>query len=609
MIRSLFLVAIFIPTYLLSQSGRIQGRISDAQSGEPLIGANVSVDTLNLGAASDADGYYVIRAVPPGVHTLKCSYVGYQPVIMRNVRVKAGDTTRVQFRLQAVSVSVQAVEIAAERSLVQRNTTAAVRISGALPQPNTEEYTRFQDNEFLDARSNPLSTFSIDVDVASYTNFRRFIQHGTVPPPDAVRTEEFLNYFSYDYPQPKGQDPFSIATQLSDAPWCPTHRLLLIGLQGKRVPMEHLPPSNLVFLIDVSGSMDEPNKLPLVQASLRLLAQQLRPVDIVSIVVYAGRAGVVLPPTKGNNQSTILQAIDGLSAGGSTAGGEGILLAYRIAHDNFLPKGNNRIVWATDGDFNVGVSSTSELVRLVEEKRQEGVYLSLLGFGMGNLKDSRLEQLADKGNGNYAYIDNYTEARRVLVGQLAGTLFTIAKDVKIQIEFNPLRVQAYRLIGYENRLLSKEDFNNDKKDAGELGSGHSVTALFELVPPGIDFKHPKTDSLKYQVSSVTASAMNSLELMTIKLRYKPPTDTISLLLARTVQDSALALDQSSADFRFASAVAEFAMLLRDSPFKGDASFDALIERASQSLGLDPEGYRSEFVRLVRSAKELVGRPK
>jgi Ca-activated chloride channel family protein len=603
--RIICLIAFLVPFGLFGQSGAIQGRIADAQTNEPLIGANITIDSSSFGAASDVRGLFLIQRIPPGVYTLKCTYLGYQPVIMRDVRVKATDTTKVEIRLKASSVQMNELVISADAVQAQRSIVSYMSIGRPRAPGNTEEYTLFRDNEFLDARSNPLSTFSIDVDVASYANVRRFIQSGEAPPPDAVRTEELLNYFAYDYPQPTSKTPFSITTNLSYAPWCPTHKLLLIGLQGLKVPMANLPPCNLVFLIDVSGSMDQPNKLPLVQASMRLLAYQLRPVDRVSIVVYASRAGLVLPATPGDKKAKILEAIEGLSAEGSTAGGEGIRLAYKVARDNFQPNGNNRIVWATDGDFNVGVSSTSELVRFVEEKRQEGVYLSVLGFGMGNLKDSRLEQLADKGNGNYAYIDNFTEARRALVGQLAGTLFTIAKDVKIQVEFNPLRVQAYRLIGYENRLLSKEDFNNDKKDAGELGSGHSVTALYEIVPPGVAFCNPKTDSLKYQRTSVTESAMSSRELLTFKLRYKPPSDTTSLLLVQTVRDSALPLEQTSVDFRFASAIAEFAMLLRDSPFKSDASFDALIARAKGSLGPDPEGDRSEFVRLAKSAKELV----
>lgn len=614
--RIICLIAFLVPFGLFGQSGAIQGRVADAQTNEPLIGANLMIDSSGFGAASDVEGLFLIRGIPPGVYTLKCSYLGYQSVIVRDVRVKARDTTKVGIRLQASSVQMNELVISADRVSVQRNIVS--HMSGmvsyeSIGRPrapgNTEEYTLFRDNEFLDARSNPLSTFSIDVDVASYANIRRFIQSGTAPPPDAVRTEELLNYFAYDYPQPTGKTPFSITTKLSYAPWRPAHKLLLVGLQGLKVPMANLPPCNLVFLIDVSGSMDQPNKLPLVQASMRLLVHQLRPVDKVSIVVYAGRAGLVLPATLGDMKSKILEAIEGLSAGGSTAGGEGIRLAYSVARENFQPNCNNRIVWATDGDFNVGVSSTSELVRFVEEKRREGVYLTVLGFGMGNLKDSRLEQLADKGNGNYAYIDNYTEARRALVGQLTGTLFTIAKDVKIQVEFNPSRVQAYRLIGYENRLLSKEDFNNDKKDAGELGSGHSVTALYEIVPPGVAYSNPGTDSLKYQRTTVTESAIGSRELLTFKLRYKPPSDTTSLLLVQTVQDAALPLEQASVDFRFASAIAEFAMLLRDSPFKSDASFDALIARAKGSLGPDPEGDRSEFVRLAKSAKELVGRKK
>ncbi len=350
---------------------------------------------------------------------------------------------------------------------------------------NTEEYDGIVENRFLKVTDNPLSTFSIDVDAASYSNVRRFLNDGALPPAGAVRIEEMINYFHYDYPQPRGEDPFSINTEIADCPWSQDNRLVLIGLQGKRIPTENLPPSNIVFLIDVSGSMNEPNKLPLVQQSMKMLTEQLREQDRVAIVVYAGNAGLVLPATSGANKQAISNAIDRLEAGGSTAGGAGIKLAYEIAKNNYLPKGNNRVILCTDGDFNVGASSDDEMERLIEQERKSGVFLTVLGYGMGNYKDSKMQKLADKGNGNHAYIDNLNEAKKVLVSEFGGTLFTIAKDVKLQIEFNPEKVQAYRLIGYENRLLNKEDFNNDQKDAGELGSGHTVTALYEVIPVGV----------------------------------------------------------------------------------------------------------------------------
>jgi Ca-activated chloride channel family protein len=535
---------------------------------------------------------------------LKVTYIGYGPVTVSDVRVALNDTARVNIEMVAAAVQVQALEVIGARPDMQRAATSSMRVARAPRQFNTEEYDRTYENDFLDAALNPLSTFSIDVDVASYANTRRFLQNGTLPPPDAIRTEELVNYFSYEYPEPEKKEPFSMTTEYSAAPWEPSHGLIRIAIQGKHLALDKLPPCNLVFLIDVSGSMDEPNKLPLVQSAFRLLVHQLRPEDFVSIVVYASRAGLILPPTSGKEKTKILSAIDELEAAGSTAGGEGILLAYKTAESSFLPKGNNRIVWATDGDFNVGVSNTADLVRLVEEKREKGVFLSVLGFGMGNIKDSRLEQLADKGNGNYAYIDNFTEARRVLVGQMAGTLFTIAKDVKIQVEFNPVSVKAYRLIGYENRLLKSEDFSNDKKDAGELGAGHSVTAFYEIVPVGVSIELPHVDSLRYQVRTVSRESSRADELMLLKLRYKPPSDTTSVLRILPIHSRPLRFGQTTADFKFATAVVEFAMILRDSPFKGKASFDALIDRAQSSLGKDPEGYRSEFVRLARVAKDL-----
>jgi len=474
----------------------------------------------------------------------------------------------------------------------------------AIRQFNTEEYDRIYENGFLEVKNNPLSTFSIDVDTASYSNLRRFILGSSLPPEDAVRIEEMINYFTYDYPQPKGSDPFSIITELSACPWNQKHRLVHIGLQGKRVPMANLPASNLVFLLDVSGSMDSPDKLPLLKAAFKLLVGQLRERDRIAIVVYAGAAGLILPSTPGNKKGRIIKALDMLMAGGSTNGGQGIKLAYRIARENFIRGGNNRIIIATDGDFNVGVSSTAELVRLVENRRKGGIFLTVLGFGTGNYKDSRMENLADKGNGNYAYIDSLLEAKKVLVKEMGGTLFTIAKDVKIQVEFNPARVAAYRLIGYENRLLRKEDFNDDRKDAGELGSGHSVTALYEIVPAGSKSNIQAVDPLKYQDTRIREGARQSDEIMTVKLRYKEPAGSKSRLTVKAVPDRNLPLEETSENFRFSAAVASFGMLLRNSEFKGDASFESTLKLARDSRGRDTEGYRDEFIRLVKTAKLL-----
>jgi Ca-activated chloride channel homolog len=467
------------------------------------------------------------------------------------------------------------------------------------PQGNTENFNVIDENPFLRPTTSPLSTFSIDVDTASYSKMRQFINNGTVPPKDAVRLEELVNYFPYRYPQPDRNQPFSVTTDVTQAPWNPQHKLVRIGLKGKQI--EPAPPSNLVFLIDVSGSMSGPGRLPLVQRSLCLLTQQLKAQDRVTLVVYAGSAGVVLSPTPGDQKAKILEAIVNLRAGGSTAGGQGIELAYKKAEESFIKGGNNRVILATDGDFNVGVSSDAELVRMIEQRRDRGIFLTVLGFGMGNYKDGRMEQLADKGNGNYAYIDTFSEAKKVLVNDLRGTLFTIAKDVKIQVEMNPAKVQAYRLIGYENRALRDQDFNDDRKDAGEIGAGHTVTALYEIIPPGVtpDVKLPDIDGLKYQKPQETSIPGDSNELMQVKLRYKEPTGNSSELMSRSVGDRVIPLEQTSEDLRFASSVVMFGMLMRDSEFKGKTSLESVLRLAEQGKGGDAEGYREEFIALVK----------
>jgi Ca-activated chloride channel homolog len=471
---------------------------------------------------------------------------------------------------------------------------------------NTEEYKGVEENQFQSVILNPLSTFSIDVDTASYTNVRRFINEGQLPPKDAVRIEEMINYFPYNYPQPQRDRAFSINTEIAQTPWNPKHQLVRIGLQGKRLSTENLPPSNLVFLIDVSGSMSEPNKLPLLKQAFRLLVNQLNAKDKVSIVTYAGAAGLALPPTNGNEKNKIIAAIDRLEAGGSTAGGEGIKLAYDLAKRTFISSGNNRVILATDGDFNVGVSGDAELVKIIEQYRKEQIFLTVLGVGMGNLKDSKMEQLADKGNGNYAYIDNIQEAKKVLVKELGATLFTIAKDVKIQVEFNPAQVQAYRLIGYENRMLAAQDFKDDKKDAGELGAGHAVTALYEIIPVGVesDVKLPKVDNLKYQQSKVAPTAYKSNELMLVKLRYKEPKAETSQEIQEPVINKGVKLENASNDFKFAASVAEFGILLRDSQYKSNANFNQVLQLANEGKDVDLDGYRSEFIRLVETSKKL-----
>jgi Ca-activated chloride channel family protein len=469
---------------------------------------------------------------------------------------------------------------------------------------NTEEYTTIKENPFLDVKGNPLSTFSIDVDTASYSNVRRFLQNNQMPPADAVRIEEMINYFDYDYPQPEGKHPFSITAEIGECPWNTDHQLALIGLKGKELSGDERQPSNLVFLIDVSGSMQDKNKLPLLKKAFKLLVQNLQEKDSVAIVVYASSEGVALQATPASEKAKIISVIDSLESGGCTAGAAGIQLAYKIATDNFLKDGNNRVILATDGDFNVGVSSTSELVKMIEEKRKAGIYLTILGFGMGNYKDGRMEEIADKGNGNYYYIDNFMEGKKVLADEITSTLFTIAKDVKIQVEFNFAKVKAYRLIGYENRMLSKEDFKDDKKDAGELGAGHTVTALYEIVPAGKEIELPDVDELKYQHTEIKETASESDEILTVKFRYKPPKSETSIEIVKPVKDGTVSFDKTSENFRFAAAVAGFGMILRDSEYKGSVTYKWIYSTAKSAQGDDPYDYRSEFMKLVQTAKTL-----
>ena len=466
---------------------------------------------------------------------------------------------------------------------------------------NTENYATIHENGFRNVLANPLSTFSIDVDNASYSNVRRYINQGDLPPVNAVRIEEMINYFHYDYPQPSGEHPFSVTTELARCPWNSNNYLLHVGLQGKSIDKSKLPASNLVLLLDVSGSMGMPNKLPLLKRAFKMLVNELRPTDRVAIVVYAGAAGKVLDSTPGNEKKKIIDSLEKLNAGGSTAGGEGLKLAYKIAEENFIEGGNNRIILATDGDFNVGVSSTSEMELLIEKKRKNGVFITVLGFGMGNIKDDKMEIIADKGNGNYAYIDNIQEARKVFITEFGGTLFTIAKDVKFQLEFNPAQVKAYRLVGYENRLLNSEDFNDDTKDAGEMGAGHTVTALYEIVPANSVDAAPSVDELKYQKSQ-TVSGQYSKELLTIKLRYKKPDGNKSKLLELSVKNKLM--KNTSDNFRFSAAVAGFGMLLRGSEFMGNVTISTILDLARNAKGTDEEGYRSEFIQLVKTVNDL-----
>jgi Ca-activated chloride channel family protein len=609
----------------------IRGRVTDAANGAALAMASVRVFNTTTGAVTGNDGTYsfVLPAAARDSVELQVQRVGYSAV-RRFARIR-GDTIIANFSLRAQALTLASGASAADTHLAPvagargfggggagRGGSAAAfqRVVSAQATPpattcvtpgecpfNTESYDRIVDNPFLAAQGNPLSTFSIDVDRASMSNIRRFINTGQLPPRDAVRIEEMINYFTYDYPSPGGSHPFSVTTELAAAPWNRQHRLLRIGLQGRKIETANLPASNLVFLIDVSGSMQPANKLPLVKSSLRLLVEQLREQDRVSMVVYAGQAGLVLEPTSGSQKAVILQAIDRLESGGSTAGGAGIRLAYSVARQFHVSNGNNRVILATDGDFNVGVSSDAEMERLIEEERKHGVFLTILGFGMGNYKDSKLERLADKGNGNYAYIDDIAEARKTLVHEMGGTLLTIAKDVKLQVEFNPARVQAYRLIGYENRMLRAEDFNDDRKDAGELGAGHSVTALYEIIPVGVKSAVPirGVDSLRYQAPATATIASTGSELLQVKLRYKEPTGDTSRLLTSVVRDD---VSQPTADFTFTAAIAAFGMILRDSGYKGTATLEDVISMTRRSLGTDAYGYRADFLQLVQASERL-----
>jgi len=599
----------------------LSGTITD-QNGHPLSSVSITAEESSSGrisrAISNKKGCFSFTGISPGVYDMRFELQDFKPARIKGVKV-------IQQRwveLRAVMASVKS----GNKSLVKIRSVGGVlggvvggvmggvqkaRVAYEATAPpayyrefNTEEYDRIYENRYLPALTNPLSTFSIDVDTASYANVRRFIKMNQLPPKDAVRVEEMINYFQYDYPGPNGKHPFSIFTEISSSPWNPDHRLIHIGLQGRMSETEELPPSNLVFLLDVSGSMKTPNKLPLLKSSFQLLTKQMREKDRVAIVVYAGAAGLVLPSTSGDHKQKILDAIEKLRAGGSTAGGAGIQLAYKVAMENFIKDGNNRIILATDGDFNIGMSSTSELVRMIEEKRKQGIFLTVLGFGMGNYKDGRMEQLADKGNGNYFYIDGLLEAKKVFIDDLWGNLFTIAKDVKIQIEFNPAKVKAYRLIGYENRMLKKEDFADDKKDAGELGAGHTVTALYEIIPYGSKEEIPGTDTLKYQEIKISPKAFRSGELLTVKLRYKDPDGDKSKLIVYPLINRSIQFAKASNNFKFAAAVAQFGMLLRDSKFKGSASLDAVLEIAKEAKGLDSHGYRAEFINLVEVSKLL-----
>lgn len=639
-------------------TGSIQGTVLDDKN-EPIFNAVVEVylgGVVKAGTVTDFDGNYVVKPLLTGRYDVKVKSLGFKDNIVTNVVVAPNKITEVKIKMQPDATHLQEVVVREYKvPLIDKfsggNTTiktseeiermptrsAAKASDGTLyiidgvqvygsrgvklkhnkrnqpktiySNPSTESYKKEPENDYKVASANPLSTMSVDVDRASYSNVRRFLQNGELPPADAVRIEEMINYFNYDYPQPEGDKPISIATEVTDCPWQPQHKLLHIGIQAKTMDVEILPASNLVFLIDVSGSMQDPNKLPLVIESLKLLTQNLRTKDKIAIVVYAGSAGMALPPTPGSNKQKISDALDRLTAGGSTAGGEGIKLAYKTAADNYIQGGNNRIILATDGDFNVGISGDNELEALITKEREKGIYLTCLGYGMGNYKDSKMEVLADKGNGNYAYIDNVEEAKKTLVKEFGGTVFTLAKDVKAQVEFNPALVQAYRLVGYENRLLNVEDFKDDKKDAGDMGSGHSVTVIYEIIPVGVKSdKIRSVNNLKYQHTSATQSlvAPSMLELATVKFRYKKPNGKTSMEISHVVNNTMRNIYQAGLNARFATSVAMMGMLLKNSEHKGTATYEKVLALGKSGKGNDEEGYREEYLKLVKQAKRLSG---
>jgi Ca-activated chloride channel family protein len=628
-----------------SNTGQIRGVVRDSTNAATMPGATVRITRgphTDRDTVTNARGEFSFRGLEPDRYSITASLGGFrsatvEAVVTRNATVDLSLVihmpTPADHMVNAAPVAAPApnaapmvVERGAEHGYVvgaaggvaggvvggvaggivggleSADANSGAMLPGLDPRFNTEAYDRITDNQWNSVAQQPLSTFSTDVDTASYSNVRRFLKQGQAPPKDAVRIEELINYFSFTYPDPRGQHPVSVTTAIGDCPWNDAHRLALIGLQAKRIDRSQTPPRNLVFLIDVSGSMMAPNKLQLIKRSLSMLAPNLTDNDRLAIVVYAGNTGLVLPSTRGGDTAAILESIDRLEAGGSTNGGAGLALAYKVAQENFIKGGVNRVVLATDGDFNVGVTSQGSLVRFVEEKRDSGVALSVLGYGMGNVKDSTMVKLADAGNGNYAYIDSLAEARKVLVEQAGGTLVTVAKDVKLQIEFNPAAVAAYRLIGYEKRVLQNQDFNNDKKDAGDMGAGHSVTALYELIPAGQPIEVPSIDPLKYQRPGTPTSDARGGEAMTVKIRYKQPDADTSSLLSVAVADR----KTTSPALGFAAAVAQFGMLLRDSEHKGSSSFASALKLAQEFRGDDPYGHRAEFIALIGAAQDIIG---
>jgi len=660
--RSLVGISVFLAlftTALVSQNrASVLGTVTDP-AGAIVANAALELKLTSTGAvftaASSANGQYTFASLPAGAFELTASVPGFNKYVAQ-FNLSNGQRLRHDIRLEvgSTSDSVTVTESGEIRVNGGPSNTAGVSAGGGKgkgpafpaapaqapvsalrahggqqvaaydrfggyytgfpdspgvrirPARGNEEYGHWLENEFTTPANDPLSTFAVDVDTASYSNARRFLTEGQLPPYESVRIEEMINYFTYDYPLPERGKPVSLTTHVIQSPWNPGRLLMQVGLRTLPLAAEDLPPSNLTFLVDVSGSMSPPDRLPLVKQALQMLARQLRSQDRVAMVVYAGTSGLVLPPTPGDRTDIILQAIEHLEAGGSTNGASGIKQAYQVARQSFQSKGNNRVILATDGDFNVGVTGDDELVRLIEDERKSEIFLSVFGVGRGNLKDSKMEKLADHGNGTYAYLDSLSEARKVFVQQMGATLVTVAKDVKLQIEFNPARVREYRLIGYENRILRPEDFNDDSKDAGDLGAGHQVTAFYEIVPAGGTSSGGGIDPLRYEKASAPAPAVRTNELGWVKLRYKAPQGETSELMQWPVSAQVADFHSAPRDVRFAAAVAEYGLLLRHSKFAGNASYDHALETASNALGSDLNGNRTEFLDLVRKAARLSG---
>ncbi len=642
--RSIFLIiAIFISCIsnnLFAQNIKVEGVVFNNHTGLPLKGVDVSIkgeknvvfsDSTSIKRRTDATGKFIIEADSTQILVFSISrfdkleipikgrneiMVSMSPTIKPSPVEYETVTEQVLSKPESRSFvntpdGIREVVIPAEyetitKKVIKAPASTRMAYTSATPippsgnfMPFNESYSKISENEFKTVSENPMSTFSVDVDNAAYSNVRRYINQGNLPPKNAVRIEEMINYFNYDYPQPNNEVPFSINTEIATCPWNEDNLLLHVGLQGKEIPQDNLPPSNIVFLLDVSGSMSAANKLPLLKSSLKLLLDNLRKEDRVAIVTYAGSAGLVLESTPGNQKKKIIEALNKLKSGGSTAGGQGLKLAYKVAQENLIENGNNRIVLATDGDFNVGVSSDDAMKNLIEENRDNGISISVLGYGMGNYKDSKMETIADNGNGNYAYIDNLLEAKKTLVKEFGGTFHTIAKDVKFQLKFNPKFISSYRLIGYENRLLADKDFEDDKKDAGDIGSGHNVTALYEIQ---LKEEVSAPEKRKYHTSDLASSTPEETDLLTLSLRYKEPKGTNSKLVEEQIEYASVAQNQVTNNFHFSAAVAEFGMLLRDSKFKSNATWESAIKMANSSVGLDVDGYRAEMIELMQHAK-------